>query len=261
VRWGWLALIVFEAFGGLWLCTNALPRLTRATSVLLFGVFGAVAAYRGLRGEASCGCFGEVKVNPWLTCVLDLALAWGFLLVRGGPAPAGSSRRGWWVYLAAGGVGLGLAGVATLQLAHRPRLAVVSADGEIAEDSTFVLLEPDKWKGRPLPLARHIDIGDRLTRGRWQLLFVRRGCPKCEEALRQLQAPVASRAGADPAPWAVIELPPPESHAPPPSQWEPGTLTFGRLAGGKTWIADVPFVVVLAEGVVVDVEERPAHAP
>ncbi|MBQ1455270.1 MAG: hypothetical protein IIZ25_05420 [Thermoguttaceae bacterium] len=47
----------------------------RWATVCLFTVFAAVSFYKAITGEASCGCFGEVKVHPLLTTILDVAIA------------------------------------------------------------------------------------------------------------------------------------------------------------------------------------------
>ncbi|WP_152100919.1 MauE/DoxX family redox-associated membrane protein [Lacipirellula parvula] len=65
------ALLIF----GCW------TRKTLATSAVMFGVFGAFSIYRGSMGYESCGCFGSLQVNPWITATLDglmlLLAAWG----------------------------------------------------------------------------------------------------------------------------------------------------------------------------------------
>jgi len=38
----------------------------------LFTVFSVVSAFSGFIGYSDCGCFGPIKVNPWVTFALDL---------------------------------------------------------------------------------------------------------------------------------------------------------------------------------------------
>ncbi len=78
-------LIGWEIFLGLWLLSGALPLAARRTAIGCFAFFGGYACWEALAGKASCGCFGQVHVNPWFTVLLDAAMV--AMLI-------GSSRRG-----------------------------------------------------------------------------------------------------------------------------------------------------------------------
>lgn len=52
-------------------------------AVAIFVVFLSINAYAGIIGYSECGCFGPLKVNPWLTAVLDVVFI--FLLVFARP--------------------------------------------------------------------------------------------------------------------------------------------------------------------------------
>jgi len=39
--------------------------------VTCFSVFCGVTLYKGLAGATSCGCFGQLSVNPWYTLAAD----------------------------------------------------------------------------------------------------------------------------------------------------------------------------------------------
>ncbi len=55
-----------------WLLSGVSPHSARAAAVACFTVFGAVATQDALAGESSCGCFGSLRVHPWLTAGFDL---------------------------------------------------------------------------------------------------------------------------------------------------------------------------------------------
>ena len=133
-------------------------------------------------------------------------------------------------------IGLGLAA-----LSNSWRLETVADDPENAEGASVVILDPTRWLGRPFPLRGSLDVPDEVIRGRWELLFVRRGCPKCEDALRAWEAADRLEGGR-----YVVELP---SENGPPSDSPAGVLR-GRLSQDKKWVAQVPFQVVLVDGVV-----------
>ncbi len=81
-RWFHICLVEFEFAFCVWLLLGLFPRWARWATVLLFTLFGGVSFYKGLSGEASCGCFGAAKVNPWFTTILDFVLV--FLSVFAG---------------------------------------------------------------------------------------------------------------------------------------------------------------------------------
>jgi len=80
--WLQVTAIELEFILGLWLLCNWLPRLAWLVSLLLFGMLSAASLYLALTGQASCGCFGQVKVNPWITFAIDTAAVATLLLFR-----------------------------------------------------------------------------------------------------------------------------------------------------------------------------------
>jgi hypothetical protein len=104
--------IAWEVLLGVWLLTGVCRFLSWLAAVTTFIVFAGASGYLGLIGQARCGCFGTVDVNPSSAFAVDL-LAIG-LLVIGRPA---------WQGRAANAIGLQwLAGLAIL-------LAIVAALG------------------------------------------------------------------------------------------------------------------------------------
>jgi len=61
-----IGVVECELLFGLVLLSGILPRLTWALSLLCFGGFALISLYKGISGDATCGCFGRVPVNPWL---------------------------------------------------------------------------------------------------------------------------------------------------------------------------------------------------
>jgi len=241
-----LALAGFEAYWALWMLSGVRPRFTRWASASLFAAFAVISAYHGVLGHGSCGCFGNMQVNPWLTCAVDVGLAAAFVLNRHNPTRARSSPQREFERVAIILV-IYIAVLIPAALLMRSR-SIATATGANSGSTGLVLLEPDTWKRKRFPLVERIDIGASLMKGQWKLLFYRPGCPICADAIKRISE-AAQRGNAAPSvPWAFIELPPVQASQPPAPTELPPNGIHGRLDPNFTWIADVPFVVLLVDG-------------
>jgi hypothetical protein len=72
-RWLLIALVELELALGLWLLSGAYPGLARLAALAAFAGFCLASLYQALTGAPSCGCFGNVHINPWYTLLFDLA--------------------------------------------------------------------------------------------------------------------------------------------------------------------------------------------
>jgi hypothetical protein len=64
---------------GLWLLLGRARRTAWVVAVLLFGNFAILNTLAIWNGQSDCGCFGAVKVNPWITLGLN-SVVLGLLL-------------------------------------------------------------------------------------------------------------------------------------------------------------------------------------
>ncbi len=266
-RWAQIAVVEFELFLGLWLLSGLFPRLLWSAAVACFSGFGLVALYRGITGEASCGCFGHVEVNPWWTLGLDtLAVAallryrppaigasygeagspWRFLIRAFRPA---HHRE---IYGAAALVGLALLVGAPLgwrlamhEAARLDDLGLASADG------SFVVLEPERWADRPFALIHYADLDRVVLEGEWMVLVVRPGCPFCERLLARWPDLAGRFRGEDlgrRVALLTIEEPPPIEYRETIAAEASGVLDTSR-----DWLVETPLIIGLVEGAVVAV--------
>jgi len=165
-RWFLIGVVEFELVFGLWLWLGLYPRRTWQLALLCFSTFGCVTLYKALSGEATCGCFGRVPVNPWYTLVLDLAAVTALLRwrpARGaetsplppvGEGPGVRARAGTrlgWIL----GISLAAGIPAALSMASY-QAATLDEAGDIFGDSQFVVLEPETWVGKRFPLLKHM---------------------------------------------------------------------------------------------------------
>lgn len=197
-RWFNVFVVEFEILFGVWLLAGLMPKLTWLASVGCFLIFASVSAYKGISGESSCGCFGAVTVPPVWTLTLDMILI-GLLIVF---RPRGIVFQ--WKLLLDELLELkrfkrvGVIAVVWLLLAVPATYAMMSVEkNDLVELGTefigadgkkTILLEPDKWIGKKLPLLPYIEpaeIREKLNTGKYCVLLVRQNCEDCKKFIRE----------------------------------------------------------------------------
>lgn len=180
-----------------WLLIGMWPRWSRWIPGAFFTGFSLIALNQALSGAESCGCFGQVKVNPWITFAMDVLLAAGLWVWPPGrdpvirwPRVGLMPRVG--IVSAVAAVALGLS------LWRLPRPVPAGEDGEpsgLLQAGSLTILEPGRWIGRALPLMAEIDIGQRLQSGRWVAVLHQAHCSTCREALPFYEAQARAAEG------------------------------------------------------------------
>lgn len=209
--------------------------------MVAFAGFACFSAYRALSGHDTCGCFGAVKVHPWATFTLDVAivglLAWS--LRR--PVPTRPLSRPRVAF--AVGVFLLLSSITGgLSYAYAPQRLADGEDGVI-EAGGLVILEPETWAEKQLPIARHLSPAVDIAAGEWTLLVYHHDCPDCQEALPHYHR-LASLEGDRRRKVLLVEVPPYGEHA------HTGPAHAARLSNQNEWFVQAPVEIQLKDGVV-----------
>ncbi len=162
----------------------------------------------------------------------------------------------WWgvlLALAAAGVG------GVLMLTSRPEPAPGDADGVTVMDGNNIVLEPDRWPGKPLPLLEYLDGGDALREGAWTVLLYHENCPHCSEAITRLAEQTRRLAERNlRTRVAMIESPPYAQAGVPPAAKGAGFLHL-RLSDRYTWFVPTPTLLRLEAGKVLTAEIESAE--
>ncbi len=274
---------------GIWLLSGLFRKAAWLVGVAAFGIFIIVTLQKGLAGDESCGCFGPVHVNPWITLsTIDVTLFLGLLIFRPRgekllPPPWPSAKHFFGVAIPTF-ILLGIL-VPVLILNKPPdktseyevvrteewekksstnqeqtgneSTSIKSADAnEEQPGGKQAVPEPndEEW-----PLLRHIDIADSLRSGIAIVLLYHNDCPDCREAIPRYDRMSRELAGGEDAMrFAFIEIPPygPEEDSPVPAD----TLCLkGKLDTSKQWYITSPLVVLTLNGSVI--ESWQAEAP
>ena len=243
--WIWDVLVTIELFIGLLLLFGVRGPLTWIVTTLLFFAFAGFSLYLAVSGAATCGCFGQLNVNPWVTFVLDLGIL-GFLVRwrQQIASPVDLRLRPQIDRFTVGSIALVISLLATTAVGLSRSSASSGIDGAIGQGE-LVILESDEWIGKPFPLIEHIAPQIDLTEGKWTVLLYHYDCPQCREAA-PLYEQMAFSSGASRR-VMLLEMPPfagETSHS-------SGPVVHARLSEQREWFAQTPLEIQLDHGVVV----------
>lgn len=252
--WSSLLLIQLEVVLGVLLITGVAGGAGRIVALLAFVLFACFSAYRALAGYESCGCFGAVQVHPWITFAIDLllisVLTWNVRESAEAPPqtrPNIAFAMASWLLL--GGTACGLA------LAFQPH--TLAGDSVSISTGGLVILEPETWSGKKLPIAQHISPTVDLSQGNWTLLLYHHDCPDCQAALPHYQQLAAQPLGEGARRrLLLVEVPPYGDVS------QHGRANFARLSDKVEWFVQAPVEIQLSEGTVQQASrDLPSIAP
>jgi hypothetical protein len=229
-----------QSFGewtlGLWLLTGLYAVAARRVAIVTFVAFCASNAFSLAHGTASRGCFGPIRMNSWVTLVIDSISLLGLGWLRP-PAGASMTIRSHPARFMASLVATAVLSVGAVAVSRHGAPSV----------ETLTVVEADGWVGQRFPLLADIDVGNRLSCGEWLVVLIRPDCPDCRRKLPDLVAS-ARRSGCC---LALVTVPP----AADVTDGFPTDSVRGRLDAAKTWSVRTPMAVRLRDGIVVDPED------
>lgn len=233
---------------GMLLLSGLYWHAVRWFALVLFTGFAGYTLYLALDGADSCGCFGPIKIHPWWTFSLDVVVVAGLVgsILNGnrtsdvGGAVRGVSiipTRHRQIVLTAM---LGIVALGTVFLFRFEDERNVSAAG-VLTTSGVVILEPEKWIGKPLPIADSINL--ELAEGDWIVLLHRHDCPACQEIVPQFEKRAESGKRV-----VLVEVPPYGEF-----EQRLTACKYDRLKDNREWFVQTPLEIHLHDGVVTEV--------
>ena len=244
----------------IWLLSGVFKKAAWLAGVMCFSFFSVIALYKAVTGAASCGCFGSVQVNPWITLfAIDLPAVIALSVLR--PAFCLEPREGSHFkalsslfdirysprHIAATAcLGLAILGVTTPILALNEPANVTTS---------YEVLEPKTWIGKELPIIEHIDIAETLKKGTWLILLYHYDCPDCGWAIPKYEQMARELEGNEDFLQIALIAVPPYGRSP-VSQNCPCTL--GKLNQTKEWFVTTPATALLTDGQVTTAWEEEA---
>ena len=247
-----------------------LPPLSRWIGVAMLTAFVPVLIGDLLLGASSCGCFGAVKVSPWITLVMDVTFLLG-LLVLGRREPRLALTRD---LPTSKVLTAGIWSLFSVVVAFGPSAPTAKVDGGSDGGSAlagsigapalpadgYYMPQYQDWIGRPfheLDLASWAsNLPDDLVFGTQYVIFYRKDCEHCHELMALYFS------GSLEHPTTAVAVP--ERHGFPTENLQLFDCPECRLAelpAGIDWFLQTPVLVRLADGLVECAAEVDAMAP
>ena len=289
--WSYRPFLIFQIESelalGIWLLSGLFRRLAWLISLMCFSLFCCVTLYRAMTGAISCGCFGKVQINPWLTLVLvDLPAVVALIAFK--PIRAISNLR------CSANTIMRASNLLCRALNRTPfsikavimhshfifvlrkillpipirtlqgtllvvvmilitTTPVLSIAKPAKATSTYEVLEPWTWIGKELPIFDHIDIASRLKGGNWLVVLYHHDCPDCRIIIpKYKQMAIDIQDSGDYLHIALIEVPP--YRADPPRQDVP--WISGKMDDSKKWFVLTPVPMLIVNGRIQKVYDR-----
>ena len=238
-RWFMILAVEFEILMGVWLLSGLYKKVAWLAAILCFVFFSGMSLYRAVIGAESCGCFGDVEVNPWVTLfAIDLPAV--ILLAVARPRPAGRWFGPAPSLARIGGVGVFL----TVSLITSTGVLALNEPAKVTD--TYEVLELQEWVGGEMPIMKHIDIKETLEKGEWFILFYHHDCHTCRDVIPKYLA-MARELRGNPKNLRVafVEIPP---YGPLGIEDDFSPVILGKLADVKEWLLMTPAGVLLKSG-------------
>jgi thiol-disulfide isomerase/thioredoxin len=240
-----LIQIPLELGLGIWLVCGLFRKAGWLLGLIVFGGFIGVTLYKSLSGAESCGCFGVVKVNPWITLtVVDIPIFLLLAIFR--PKDLKLFPPSWpkaaHFFAIAIPTFILLPAIEYVLITNKPPMKA----------EKYEVIDIKQWGNQQRwSLLDYIDMKEQLQNGVWAVLMYHYDCPTCAKAVPIYEEMDKSLKGNDNAiNFAFIEIPPygneKQQLIKPDS-----TVTRGRLSDVKKWYVQTPVVVVLRDGKVI----------
>ena len=263
-----LIQIPLEMGLGIWLVSGLFKKAGWLLGLIAFGGFIGVTLYKGLTGAESCGCFGMVKVNPWITLsAIDIPIFICLAIFR----PKGEKLfPPPWPKL----VHFFAIAIPTFILLPTIEYILITNKPPLKTDK-YEVVDTNEWiRPKPIskepnlparqitqnlwPMLEYIDIKQQLQTGLWVVLLYHYDCSDCAQAIPKYEEMHKSLKGNENAiNFAFIEMPPygneNQQLIKPDSE-----IIRGRLSDAKKWFLQTPVVVVLNDGTVLKAWEGTA---
>jgi len=278
-----LVQLPLELSLGVWLISGLFRKAAWLVGTFAFFGFIGVTLYKGISGAESCGCFGQIHVNPWITLAL-IDIPMFLLLVINRPGKEYRLLPPPWpnVYYAivfAVPMVAALVFIAPALVAFRPDCV---KPGQMNTQNPviitkYVYIKPSPVEPNTLPVVNdqnlplpgdvnskpavvtpiqlsswleHIDIADQLRQGIVVMLMYHHDCPVCATMVPKYDQYYRTMRQQNDSSmtFAFVAIPPYNEKGSVPADTPCLQGKLNERPDGKLWAITSPYVVALIDG-------------
>jgi len=253
-----LVQIPLELCLGLWLVSGLFRKAAWLVGTLAYFGFIFVTLYKGAIGAESCGCFGQIPVNPWLTLgLIDIPMFLLLVLNRPGqeykllPPPWPNTFH---AIVFAIPIFAVLIFAAPALVAFKPTcIKPDEPNGSVIKNPRAKPDDPNAVPPQKVKLwswLEYIDITEQLKGGLVVVLMYHHDCSTCATMVPRYDRYFRKmkEAGDDSMKIAFLAVPPYSEKGPVPADT---VCLRGKLSDKQKWAITSPYVVALIDGEVV----------
>ncbi|MDR2439727.1 MAG: hypothetical protein LBE12_10220 [Planctomycetaceae bacterium] len=248
---GLLILVTeIEILFALFLCSGIWRRWTWLVSLFCFSAFSLISAMKGLSGEGSCGCFGIVTVNPWITTTIDVIFVTFLIVFREHSSfsfkfSVNEKRK--LIFVLIFWFVLGIPSLFTMLSLKQVHVSL-GTKMTVANGRKKIVLEPEKWIGKNFPLISRFEPSannEILKQGTWTVILIHADCPKCRKLITEMEKKTTINV-------AIIDIP-----SCTPAVLPKTSLPIFKLDENNDWFVSTPCILKLSHGICISVNENP----
>jgi hypothetical protein len=245
--------VVGEILFGLILIVNIQRQWMWLLSIFAFSIFALVSFMKGLNNEGSCGCFGNITVNPWITMIFDMfiivllgifreQLTFGFKFSNHEKHRLIAVLFIWFILIIP---------ILGAMLSFKEQVhAVLGTEFTGADGNITIMLEPEKWIGKEFPLWDYVDekAKYKIKHGDWIIVIGRKNCDECRKLIEKIETK-------DTIMVALLEL---DDGTVDTDKRElyPHVALQGRLRTENNWVILTPNLILCRDGICITVGEK-----
>jgi hypothetical protein len=241
------ALIMYEACLGSMLAAGVLARLVRWRAICTFGLFFVAGVHGFVSGDASCGCLGHWSPPVGVMLVVNAGAIISLRFMTPRIPTTGVALRSRLLCVTAIIVLVAITDVG-MSFWRSSRSIDLDTNLHDVAPGSIVVLHPEDWIGRRLPLLGAIEIDADLGHGDWVVFVSSPGCARCDAVpmtVRGLRDALDSIE--DSTQIAIVQIPP---HRAPRGVHQQLPSAQGALNDDLIWIAEAPITLRLCNSVV-----------
>lgn len=240
--------VEFEFALGIWLLSGLFRKLAWFAGLVCFSLFCCVTLYKALAGYGSCGCFGKVHVNPWITLlVIDLPAVLLLVVFRPKDIDLRSINRPLELFKPLPNLHHFVSIFVIALTAIVISVPVLALNGPASVTSSYEVLDLTEWVGHSLPILDHIDIAEQLKTGSWLVVLYHHDCSECQKAMPKLEQMSRDLQGnEDFLKIALVEVPPYAMQRN-SSLGQIDSPTSGKLDVSKEWFVATPATILIRD--------------